>query len=156
MNRKRHIFIGLAAASALLVGTALAASPGPTVSFVARGTVGSLDAKHQGVEVERERGSADHVVASITFPPGSSTGWHTHPGVVLVTVGSGRIQELDADCEREVFEAGESFVEAGDVHVARNPGKVDAVVYVTWVIPTRTPADGLSVPADRPESCPVG
>jgi quercetin dioxygenase-like cupin family protein len=93
------------------------------------------------------------VVASITFSPGRSTGWPTHPGVVLVTVASGRVQEIDADCDPEVFTAGESFVEEGDVHLARNRGSVDAVVYVTWIIPTWTPADALSVPADAPEGC---
>lgn len=153
MNRKRYVFIGLAAALALFVGTALAAPPSPTIDFVARGTVGHLDAENDRVEVERERGSADHVVASVTFPPGSKIGWHYHPGVVLVTVGSGKIQLVHEDCEREVFEAGDTFVEEGDVHLARNRGNVDAVLYVTWIIPTKTAE--LTVPVDAPEDCNV-
>jgi quercetin dioxygenase-like cupin family protein len=153
MNRKRYVFIGLAAAVALFVGTALAAPPSPTIDFVARGTVGHLDAENDGVEVERERGSADHVVAKFTFPPGSQISWHRHPGVVLVTIASGRFQVIHADCEREVFTAGETFVEEGDVHLGRNRGNVDAVVYVTFVIPTKTPADGLTIPVDAPEGC---
>jgi quercetin dioxygenase-like cupin family protein len=154
MNRKRYVFISLVAIVAVFVGNALAAPPTPTIEFVARGTVGHLDAKNSGVEVERE-GSADHVVAQITFPPGSQIGWHKHPGVVLVTVGSGKLQVLHEDCEREVFGAGDSFYEQGDVHLARNRGDVDTVIYATWIIPTKTPADGLTNPADTPEACNV-
>jgi quercetin dioxygenase-like cupin family protein len=126
----------------------------PDDRVCARGTVGHLDANNSGVEVER-KGSADHVVASITFPPGSSIPWHSHPGVVLVTVGSGKLQVIHEDCERQVFEAGDSFYEEGDVHFARNRGNVDTVIYATWIIPTKTPADGLTVPADAPEDCNV-
>lgn len=154
MNRKTYLFIGLAAILAVFVGTALAAPPTPTIEFVARGTVGPIDAKNSGVEVERE-GSADHVVAKINFPPGSSIPWHTHPGVVLVTVASGKFQLIHEDCEREVLKAGDSFYEADDVHYARNPGKVDTVVYATWIIPTKTPADGLTIPVDAPKGCNV-
>jgi quercetin dioxygenase-like cupin family protein len=143
------------AAVGLLVGTAIAAPPPPTISFAARGTVGTLDAENQGVQVERERGSADHVVAGITFSPGSSIGWHRHPGVVLVTVASGRLQVFHSDCERHVYKAGDSFYEEGDVHLARNRGKVDAVIYATWIIPTGTPTDGLTIPVDPPEGCPI-
>ncbi len=62
---------------------------------------------------------------------------------------------MAANCEREVFEAGETFVEEGDVHLGRNRGKVDAVVYVTFMIPTKTPADGLTIPVDAPKGCNV-
>jgi quercetin dioxygenase-like cupin family protein len=153
MNRKTYLVFGLVAILAVFVGNAFAAPPTPTIEFVARGTVGHLDAKNSGVEVERERGSADHVVAKITFPPGSSVGWHTHPGVVLVTVTSGEFTLIHENCKRQVFEAGDSFYEAGDVNLARNRGNVDTVVYVTWIIPTKTPADGLTIPADTPEGC---
>ena len=154
MKRKQFVFIGSAAVLALLAGSALAAAPSPSISFVARGTVGSLDAENQGVEVQRER-SADHAVAGITFPPGSSTGWHKHPGVVVVTVASGSIQHIDANCERETFEAGDGFFEEGGVHLARNTGSKDAVIYATWIIPTRTPSDGLTIPKDAPRGCHV-
>jgi hypothetical protein len=138
--------------TAAFIGTVVAAQPTPSLEFVARGTVGALDAEHQGIEVERDKGRVDHVVASITFPPGSSTGWHTHPGVFLVTVASGRVQEIDADCDPEVFTAGESF-RGGRRSSRPEPGQRGRVVYVTWVIPTWTPADALSVPADAPEGC---
>lgn len=154
MKRKHYVIIGLVAIFGLLVGSALAAPPSPIASLLARGTVGPLDAEHQGVEVERE-GSADHVVAKVTFPPGSRVDWHKHPGVVLVTVASGRVQHIEANCERETFETGESFVEDGNVHLVRNIGTKEAVVYATWILPTKTPSDGLTIPVDGPEECDV-
>ena len=154
MNRKHYVVIGLIAILALFVGSALAAPPSPIATLLARGTVGTLDAEHQGVEVQRD-GSADHVVAKVTFPPGSKVDWHKHPGVVLVTVASGRVQHIESDCERETFETGESFVEDGNVHLVRNLGTKEAVVYATWILPTRTPSDGLTIPVDAPEGCSV-
>jgi quercetin dioxygenase-like cupin family protein len=154
MKRMHYLIIGSVVAVVVLVGSAFAAAPGPNIDFVARSTLGSLDASNNGVEVNRDR-SADHVVAGITFPPGSSIGWHKHPGVVLVTVVSGSLQHVDANCERETFHAGEGFVEEGDVHLARNVGDKNAVVYATWIIPTRTAADGLTIPKDAPKGCDV-
>lgn len=154
MKRKHYVIIGSFVGVALLVGSALAAAPSPSINFAARSTLGSLDAENGGVEVHRDR-SADHAVVGLTFPPGSSTGWHKHPGVVLVTIASGSIQHIDADCERETFQAGEGFVEEGHVHLARNVGNKTAVVYATWIIPTRTAADGLTIPQDAPKGCNV-
>ena len=67
----------------------------------------------------------------------------------------GTVQVIHADCEREVFEPGETFVEEGGVHLGRNRGNVNAVVYVTFIIPSKTPADGLTIPVDAPEGCNV-
>jgi hypothetical protein len=42
----------------------------------------------------------------------------------------------DPSCTPQVFAAGSGFVDnGGDVHVVRNEGSVDAVVYVTSLIP---------------------
>jgi quercetin dioxygenase-like cupin family protein len=155
MKRKSFVLV-VAAAVTLLFGTALAAQPEIIASVLARGTVvGQLDAKNDGVRVEREKGRADHVVATFTFEPGAKSSWHHHPGVVLVTVKSGSIQHWTEDCETEVFRAGDTFVEEGGTHLARNAGRVNAVIYATFIVPKRTPADGLSIVDDPPEDCDV-
>jgi mannose-6-phosphate isomerase-like protein (cupin superfamily) len=146
----------LVAVVGILVGTAIAAHrPPPTVEFVARGTIGHLDASNQRVKVKRladarGRRSADHAVVELTFAPGSSTGWHKHPGVVLVTVASGRLQHWE-NCTKTVYEAGDSFVEQGHVGLARNVWDVDTKVYATWIMPSWRPA--LTVPVDAPRGC---
>ena len=87
MKHSKLALLALVAILAVFVGTAIAAHrPPPTVEEVARGRIGHLDASNQRVRVERTKGSADHAVVELTFTPGSSTGWHTRPGVMLVTV----------------------------------------------------------------------
>jgi quercetin dioxygenase-like cupin family protein len=154
MRPSKLMLVAAVAILAIFVGTAIAAHrPPPTVEFVSRGRVGPLDASNQRVRVERTRGSADHAVVGLTFTPGSSTGWHRHPGVVLVTINSGRIQHVDSDCNREVFEAGDTFVEEGGIHIARNLWDEDAVVYATWIMPSWKEA--LTVPTPAPRGCPI-
>ena len=152
MRSSKLAVAAVVAILAIFVGSAIAAHrPRPTVDFVSRGRVGHLDASNQRVKVERTKGSADHAVAGITFGPRSSIGWHRHPGVVLVTVVSGRLQVWHSNCKKTVYEAGDSFYEEGDVHLARNVWDVDTVIYATWIMPSWKPA--LTVPVDAPRGC---
>ena len=79
---------------------------------------GTTDAKF---ELQAKPGT-NTVVASFTFGPNSSTGWHTHPGRTLVTVKSGTFTVYHADdCAPLVYEPGDAFVELPSmVHVGRN------------------------------------
>ncbi|MBA2311706.1 MAG: hypothetical protein H0V97_02775 [Actinobacteria bacterium] len=137
---------------ALLVGTALATLPsGFTVTPLARGTIGHLDATHSGFEVERERGSADIAMATVTFAPGGSAGWHHHPGVVLVAVQTGTVTHYDQRCHKQVYQAGvESSNRTG---LVRNNGSVEAVVQATFLVPTNTHETGLRIDDLQPEDC---
>jgi len=144
----------LVAVLAFFVGTAVASHrPPPTVDFASRGRVGHLDISNQHVRVERTKGSADHAVVGLRFPPGSSNGWHRHPGVVLVTVATGRLQIVNPDCDKTVYGPGDSFTEEGGVQIARNIWDEDTVVHVTFIVPSWKQA--LTVPVDTPEGCPI-
>jgi hypothetical protein len=77
-------------------------------------------------------------IQKVTISPGGHTGWHTHPGPILAIVTKGQIKhtrftEKDGCIER-MFGPGESeqaFVEVpNQVHMARNEGDVDAVLYI--------------------------
>ena len=76
-------------------------------------------------------------------------------GVVLVTVQSGALQLFDRKCRKEVVEAGEAFEEEGGTHLARNVRRKDAVVYVTFIVPRNTPANGLFIPKESPRGCDI-
>jgi quercetin dioxygenase-like cupin family protein len=154
MRARKLTLLAVAAILAIFVGTAIAAHrPRPTIEFVSRGRIGHLDASNQGVKVERVRGSADHAVAGIRWEPGASIGWHRHPGVVLVTVVSGRLQVVHPDCEKTVYRAGDSFYEQGGVHLARNIWDEDTLIYATWIMPSWKEA--LTIPVDAPKGCPL-
>ena len=85
------------------------------------------------------KGASDLYVLQNTIAPGGTFGWHSHPGPSLVIVKSGTATFYMADdptCSPHVVPAGSGFVDNGhDTHVVRNEGSVDAVVYVTSLIP---------------------
>ena len=64
---------------------------------------------------------------------------HSHPGPSIVVVKAGALTLYrgdDPDCTPHVIAAGSGFVDdGGDVHVVRNEGSVDALVYVTSLVP---------------------
>ena len=140
---------------ALVVGAALATPPkDATTTLLTRATLGKFEAKGDGIKVESERHSADLAIAKVVIEPGGSTGWHHHPGVALVAIKSGTVTEYDAKCEKSVLTAGEGFVESHDeVHLVRNHGNGKAVLYVTFIVPTSTPPEGLLVDEPQPKGC---
>ena len=90
----------------------------------------------------------------IDFRAGDTTGWHSHPGPVLVQVISGAVTLRHAAhgrCLSEVVRAGHGFFEApGAVHVAENRRPDPAVLYATFVLP---PNAGPEVSAPIPAPC---
>jgi quercetin dioxygenase-like cupin family protein len=88
----------------------------------------------------KTKGSSDLYVLENKIAPGGTFGWHSHPGPSLVIVKSGALTlylAADPTCTPRVVVAGSGFVDnGGDVHLVRNEGSVETVVYVTSLIPT--------------------
>jgi quercetin dioxygenase-like cupin family protein len=149
--------VSVLALLAVVVGAALATTPkGVTPTPLTRATLGKVEAQNNGIEVESDRTSADFALAKVVIEPGGTTGWHHHPGVALVSVNSGAVTEYDKNCHKSVFKAGEGFTESnGAVHVVRNQGKANAVLYVTFIAPTKTLAEGLVILDPKPKGCNV-
>jgi quercetin dioxygenase-like cupin family protein len=147
--------VAVLALLALFVGVALATTPsGVTATPLTRATLGEIKAKNDGIQVKSVPGSADVALVQVTIEPGGSTGWHHHPGVVLVSVAAGTVTEYDEQCEQTVIQAGEGFVESRDeVHLVHNEGSVPAVLYVTFIVPTTTSPTGLTISDPQPENC---
>jgi quercetin dioxygenase-like cupin family protein len=109
---------------------------------LAVGTFDGLEATSQtdthAVEL-RATGPTDVHILQNKIAPGGTFGWHSHPGPSIVVVQSGALTLYPADdptCTPQVFAAGSGFVDqGGDVHVVRNEGSVEAVVYVTSIVP---------------------
>jgi quercetin dioxygenase-like cupin family protein len=80
--------IVICAAAALLVAAGVAsATPGSgvTAPVLARGLLG----EQLKLKIKKKDRS-DVVVQQLTIAPGGHTGWHTHPGVVVVVVKAAR------------------------------------------------------------------
>jgi quercetin dioxygenase-like cupin family protein len=91
----------------------------------------------------KSKGRSDVVTQTVTFAPGGSSGWHSHPGPAILSVKSGTLtlyEAHDPSCTPLLFPAGTGFVEAGgDVHIARNEGTENLTLNVTYIIPANAP-----------------
>jgi quercetin dioxygenase-like cupin family protein len=143
MKVHKKIVIGALLLLPLLAGTALA-TPGVGVLRApvhARGTYAHELNVHSHAGVTLETASpVDFVTQEIVLEPGGTTGWHSHPGPVLVTVKTGELTLVyadDASCEGTTYRAGESFVDRGDetVHTAVNNGSTEVELWATYLIP---------------------
>jgi len=127
---------------AVFAGTALATDAsgfGPAVP-ISNGTISESVHYNTGAVKFQTKGPVDLKTVSVVITPGGTSGWHSHPGVVLVTVKEGAVAFYDKECTRTVHPVNSSFVEAaGDgPGVARNEGTVNAMVIVTYIVPGGT------------------
>jgi quercetin dioxygenase-like cupin family protein len=103
----------------------------------------------------KAKGSTDVHVLENRIQPGGSFGWHSHPGPSLVVVKTGALTlylASDPTCTGHVVAAGSGFVDNGDdVHVVRNEGSVETVVYVTSLVPE---GFGRRIDEPAPGTCP--
>ena len=101
------------------------------------------------------KGSTDVRVQKIEIDPGGTSGWHHHPGIVIVTVASGQVTFTHSDCSSTTYglglPAGNAFVE-GDNDPGQASSAAGATVYATYVAPHGSPP--LFRQEDAPQTCP--
>ena len=84
-------------------------------------------------------GPSDALTAELVFQPDAETGWHYHPGPVVVVVKSGALTETHSDGCVTVHPAGSVFFEKKDVvHNAANQTGGVTEVYATFLFPEGT------------------
>lgn len=153
MRTKTKLTIGIAVLATTLVGIAFAT---PIVGLMSpllsvgknganvnvQGMATSATGEPFQVELQTEGPSTYSTqVAAFGFP--AQNGWHSHPGMVVVTLTSGSITWYDENCVPTVYKAGDSWVEGSKVHAfkANGPG----VQLVAWFIT----ANGKALRADK-------
>jgi quercetin dioxygenase-like cupin family protein len=100
----------------------------------------------------------DVVTVQNTITPGGFSGWHSHPGVVILVLQAGQLTVFTeriagGPCQSATYTAGQVFFELPqNMQNTVNTGSVDAVVAVTF---TNVPHGG-SVRIDQPNpgDCP--
>ena len=98
------------------------------------------------------KGPSDILQARLVFQSGGDTGWHFHPGPVVVVVRAGALTEFHHNGCISVHPAGSVFFEsAGEVHRAINQTGGVTDVYVTFISPAGAPP--LQPAADPGGSC---
>jgi quercetin dioxygenase-like cupin family protein len=127
----------------VIVATALATPViGVTSTLFAVGTFDEIHAKTLSPKWQARidtKGVTDVHILENRIAPGGTFGWHSHPGPSIVVVKTGALTLYRGDdptCTPHVVAAGSGFIDdGGDVHVVRNEGSVDTVVYVTSLVP---------------------
>ncbi len=151
----KKIAIGLAC---VLVAAACAmmvyASPavGVTATLIGRGTYNPFVVKtgHQSNDQSsalleyqaKGKTTLDMVVQTHDYDPNSSTGWHTHPGPVFITVLEGQLTFYEVDdpnCTPRVVHAGEGYVDTGHGHIGRNESGTAAKDVTIAIAPVGAP-----------------
>src|SRR5690348_3500045 len=137
LSKARGYGIALAFTAVLSVlgpAAALAQPTGLDIIPLAQG----FSTQHQ-IHIQA-KGPNDVLQAKLVFQPGGDTGWHTHPGPVIVVVKSGALTEIHRNGCVTVHPAGSVFFEtAGEVHRAINQTGGVTEVYVTFISPAGAP-----------------
>ncbi len=146
MNLFRKLVLGLGAITAITAAgaTIALANSGTLITTTILGHRATLS---DSVQVNQDRvkfqtkDPTDVLVQTITFQPQGSSGWHFHPGVVIVVVESGQVTTHDASCQTATYGPHQTFVESGtDPFMVSNESATDrAVVYATLVVPAGSP-----------------
>jgi len=149
------LVLGVSAVT-MYAGRALATPPGPTTTQVSKGTFDPIDVKIRHQVRLKTKGRGDVYVVQNTFAPGTSTGWHTHPGPSLITVTSGTITAYEGDdpsCTPKVYTTGQGIVDpgGGHVHLLRNETGDAAQTVAVQIVPKDAPRK-IDVPP--PGNCP--
>ena len=112
--------------------------------------------KGQSQEVIQVNNAQQTVIQQIVIAPGGHTGWHSHPGPVVVLIKSGQMSFYDSEdptCTARIYSAGEAFIDSGQghVHIARNEGSVNLELWATYF---DVPAGGpFRIDADSIGNC---
>ena len=128
----------LTATCAAVLYSALGVSASPPVdvtpTLLSRGTYEPFKVKtdHDSlVDFEaKAKSRLDIVVREHDYKPGGSTGWHTHPGPIYITVVKGALTFYEYDdptCTPKVVTAGQGYVDDGHGHIGVNRGSEPAV-----------------------------
>jgi hypothetical protein len=129
MKRKLSLLAAMTLlALAVSVGVTMASPPsGVTPTILARGTYDAFKVKsspNSPVDFKaKAKSPIDMVVRRHDYAVGSTTGWHTHPGPVFITVTVGQLTYYERDdptCTGHVVTAGHGFVDNGFGHIVRN------------------------------------
>jgi len=164
LRRTTLVLIVLAGLLGVAVGSALGTGSSGVSAETARGPLVdrelALNMKFDdGSRVKLQtKGPIEVAVQRIVAVPGATFGWHSHPGPTLVTVLSGTLTFYHAeDCTHGInYGPGMSFSNLPDeIHLARNEGSVDLVVYASYFVPVTTPPVGLRIDQPSPGAeCP--
>ena len=113
--------------------------------------------KGQSQEIINVNNAQETVMQQIVIGPGGNTGWHSHPGPVVVLIKSGQMSFYDSEdptCMVRTYSAGQAFIDSGQghVHIARNESQSQNLEL--WATYFDVPAGGaFRIDVPNPGNC---
>jgi quercetin dioxygenase-like cupin family protein len=156
MHSKRSFSLAtLVAVAMALVAVAVVQATPPSGQHPSVPTIGALD---ETIVVNTDRikfqtkDPTDVATYSVTYEGGGFSGWHTHPGILLVTVQSGSVIR-SVGCASWTYTAGQSFVESDEQAIGSiaNASATDQAVLLATQITPRGSARRID--AANPPTC---
>jgi quercetin dioxygenase-like cupin family protein len=154
MKSKNKVIIGVTAIGIVIAGFAWAT---PIVNLASP----ILASGNQNADIEthgeyattggefkvflKTEGPSSIVLQDGAYSEGGVNGWHSHPGMVAVTLLTGAIEWYDADCKMTPYKAGDSWTEGSQVHYFKVTGTTGIHLMATFII-----AQGLTPRIDQP------
>ena len=137
------------------LATAAAASPPSNVSatnFVTETMEEKIKVHNDRIDLKTRDASIVRMQL-LTFGADSTTGWHHHPGMVIVGVESGSIDLWEADCSKTTYGPGSPngtvFIEALP-HAHQATSTAGALVRVTYIVPSTGPVTPANFRVEEP------
>lgn len=121
-----------------------------------------IKVKDGSEEVLHMPNAQETVVHQIKLAPGGYTGWHSHPGPVIVLIKTGELTFYDSEfpgCPAtHTYTAGQSFVDSGQGHIhnAKNTSSEELELWAVYLDVSPGGPFRIDVPVeDVPAGCPV-
>lgn len=145
MKLNRIVFAATAGVAVIVTLAAVAlGSPGSGVTSTTLVTANfdhTAQLNSDGVKFQT-KDATDVRIQRLVFGADSFSGWHHHPGIILVSVESGAVTLWESDCSSTTYGPGlpdgAVFVEGGDDPVQATSA-TGATAYVTYVAPNADP-----------------
>jgi quercetin dioxygenase-like cupin family protein len=118
----------------------------------ARGTFQTPTGEAFRVELETE-GPSTITTQDGSVAAGGQNGWHSHPGMVIVTLISGSITWYDHNCVPTDYKAGDSWVEGSQIHAYRVTSTTAIHTIASFII---AKGQGYRIDQKAPDCSPVG
>ena len=153
--------VGVAVIGTVVAAVALGSPPGPLlgedVKITTLVTANFDETVHLNSEKVKfqTKEATDVRIQKIVFEAGAFSGWHHHPGMVLLAVESGAVTFWESDCSSKTYGPGlpngAVFAEGGDDPVQAT-STTGATNYVMLIAPNADPP--VFRTEDEPISCP--
>jgi quercetin dioxygenase-like cupin family protein len=79
------------------------------------------------------------------FAPGGYTGWHSHPGILALTLAAGTLDWYDGECNKKSYKPGDSWTEGSQLHYFKVTSTTNIHLLVAYII-----AQGAASRIDEP------